>query len=241
MLALFLAIAPRCKCANGAVSSTDTDSGPEVSEAVDPVSDNSARSTTAVIGNRDGEADVGAPAHSTRSVDTAHIDWSFLKDEDFGTFSAGFAEAWDRNAVETLRHATNKTGFWLISTPASTWEAERVRAPYNDLFPQDPLSGFSRVGLLGFKCVPVSGPQPVTSGNCREPRSTCAFGNVDAARRAQVERQTSVRVSAHDSRFSLSGVSKFLSDREWGAVFYFGRTSLGWRIFALSTPDCLND
>lgn len=156
---------------------------------------------------------------------------------DFEGFVKAFAASWDGSASETLKAVLSSTqSLWVIHSAGAHWRVTSAAAAPVYLFEDRFRDGFAHSRRFGFKCAPSEGSAPAP-GNCireEERESQCSFGDVTLSHLQEFSRL----LRANGEREFPVQSSKFLSDNDWGAVFYFSRVLGHWRLRAIAALDC---
>ncbi len=159
-----------------------------------------------------------------------------------------FVSAWTTEDVATLDKLIDPSiGFWVIHKLGVARLASRFRSIGEPLAEGE--HGFAYLGAVGFRgCHPERGPAPVCSGT-GELEPLCRFGEAEPGFIEVLEANLDEAVQTSKERIRLrqeleevNAAAKkgvyFISDQQWGAVFYFVRMGNEWRLLAVDTSDC---
>ena len=171
------------------------------------------------------------------------------REQTFAVVAQEFARTWDAGDVSAIDGLLAPgQGFWVVYNPG----VAALPFHYDSVTQAMAESSFGYFDEIRFECTPTSGGAPAV-GNCDaagDTDSVCQFGGARPVLHGAADHQLSLlpRDDATETRDALQNRARivaleradlhFLSDANWGAVFYFSRLGGRWRLVAVDASDC---
>lgn len=186
---------------------------------------------------------VSPPEDAVRACELA------LRASHFDPFARLFARCWDSKVAALIEPLVVEKEFWLIYNVGVAPRAYRFRSVSEVLTSENHGFGFGYLGANVFDCSLSWGADPGMTNCTGEDRtSTCELG-VAALDLVKVEdRQFKYHEGGADQRLHAQlraralvaqrRITHFMTDDDWGGVFYFGKVGGRWKLIAVSTVDC---